>query len=98
MKRWIKQGDAIRMPRRQTYAHSLALTAIFTLLVLFAGIDIICPSFKHRFHSKADTHLQAEAVSTYESFEWAQVCLVKSLRTYISFDTHVVSQRESSEK
>jgi hypothetical protein len=82
MKSWTEQGDATLTPRRQASAHTFALTAIFTLLVLFAGIDIICPSFKHQLLLRTDNHLQAGVVSpAYESFEWAQVCIAKSLRT-----------------
>ena len=83
MKHWTEQGDATLMLRRQaSSAHTLVLAAIFTLLVLFAGIDTICPSFKHQFLLKAGSQSQAGVVSpTYESFKWAQVCIAKSLRT-----------------
>ena len=81
MKSWTEQGDATLTPRRQASAHTFALTAIFTLLVLFAGIDTICPSLKHQLLLKADNQLQSGVVSpAYDSFEWAQVCIAKSLR------------------
>jgi hypothetical protein len=99
MKRWTEQGGVILMPRRRASAHTLALTAVFTLLVLFAGIDTIYPSYKHQFLLKADSQSQAGVVSpTYESFKWAQVCIAKSLWTLHLLRYACRSHKSVSEK
>jgi hypothetical protein len=99
MKRWIEQSDATSVPRRQASAHTLALTIIFTVLVLFAGIDTICPSFMHQFFLEAGSQSQAGVVSpTYRSFDWAQVCTgeptgLTSPSIYTSLATESLSKK-----